>query len=97
MTADLPAEQAAFMARSQVYNAADDFKATITSPAWRSKPSWMVVAKKDRTINPDLERWYAKRAHSNTVEIDGASHFVYISHPEEVAHVIKSAARAASK
>ena len=60
--ADLPAEQAAFMARSQVLNAADNFKAVITSPAWRSKPSWMLVAGKDRTINPDLERWYAERA-----------------------------------
>src|SRR5260370_41523198 len=57
--ADLPAEQAAFMARSQVLNVADNFKAVITTPAWRSKPSWMVVATRDRTINPDLERWYA--------------------------------------
>ncbi len=57
--ADLPAEQAAFMARSQVLNKADNFNAVITTPAWRSKPSWMLVAGKDRTINPDLERWYA--------------------------------------
>src|ERR1700732_2144223 len=54
--ADLPAEQAAFMARSQVLNAADNFKAVITTAAWRSKPSWMLVAAADRTINPDLER-----------------------------------------
>ena len=95
--ADLIAEQAAFMARSQVLNAADNFKAVITTPAWRSKPSWMVVAAKDRTINPDLERWYAKRAHSQTVEVAGASHSVYVSHPREVAGVIESAARAVSK
>src|SRR3954466_15468102 len=57
--ADLPAEQAAFMARSQVFNYAENFKAVITTPAWRSKPSWVLVATKDRTINPDLERWYA--------------------------------------
>src|ERR1700761_5808108 len=50
--ADVPAEQAAFMARSQVLNAADNFKAVITTPAWRSKPSWMIVAGADRTINP---------------------------------------------
>jgi pimeloyl-ACP methyl ester carboxylesterase len=60
--ADISAEQAAFMARSQVLNAAENFKAVITTPAWRSKPSWMVVATKDRIINPDLERWYAARA-----------------------------------
>src|SRR5579864_913459 len=95
--ADLSAEQATFMARSQVPNAADNFKAVITTPAWRSKPSWMLVAAKDRTINPDLERWYAARAHSHTVEVAGASHSVYISHPKEVADLIESAARAVSK
>src|ERR1700740_1444952 len=95
--ADLSVEQAAFMARSQVLNAADNFKAVITTPAWREKPSWMVVAGADRTINPDLERWYAKRAHSHTVEVSGASHCVYVSHPKEVADVIESAARAVSK
>jgi pimeloyl-ACP methyl ester carboxylesterase len=95
--ADLSAEQAAFMARSQVLNAADNFKAVITTPAWRDKPSWMVVAGADRTINPDLERFYAKRAHSHTVEVAGASHCVYVSHPKEVADAIESAARAVSK
>src|ERR1700731_147614 len=82
--ADLPADRAAFMARSQVLNYADNFSATITTAAWRSKPSWMAVATKDRTINPDLERWYAKRANSHTVEIRGASHCVYASRPKEV-------------
>jgi pimeloyl-ACP methyl ester carboxylesterase len=95
--ADLSAEQATFMARSQVLNAADNFKAVITTPAWRSKPSWMLVAAKDRTINPDLERWYANRAHSHTVEVAGASHSVYASHPKEVADLIESAAHAVSK
>jgi len=95
--ADLPADWAAFMARSQVLNFADNFSATITTAAWRTKPSWMVVAGSDRTINPDLERWYAKRANSHTVEVAGASHSVYVSHPKEVADVIESAARAVSK
>jgi pimeloyl-ACP methyl ester carboxylesterase len=95
--ADLSAKQAAFMARSQVFNAAVNFKAVITTPAWREKPSWMVVAGADRTINPDLERWYAKRAQSHTVEVAGASHSVYVSHPKEVADVIESAAREVSK
>ena len=90
--ADLSAEQAAFMARSQVFNLADNFKAVITTPAWRSKPSWMLVAGADRTINPDLERWYAARAKSHTVEVAGASHSVYVSRPKEVAALIEDAA-----
>src|ERR1700760_908871 len=95
--ADLSAEQAALMARSQVLNAAVNFKAVVTTPAWREKPSWMVVAGADRTINPDLERFYAKRPHSHTVEVAGASHSVYVSHPKEVADVIEEAAHAISK
>ena len=90
--ADLSAEQAAFMARSQVLNAADNFKAVISTPAWRSKPSWMLVPTKDRTINPDLERWYATRANSHKVEVVGASHSVYVSRPKQVAAVIEEAA-----
>jgi pimeloyl-ACP methyl ester carboxylesterase len=90
--ADLSAEQAAFMARSQVFNLADNFKAVITTAAWRSKPSWMLVAGADRTINPDLERWYAARAKSHTVEVAGASHSVYVSRPNEVAALIEDAA-----
>ena len=90
--ADLSADQAAFLARSQVFNFADNFKAVITTPAWRSKPSWMLVAGADRTINPDLERWYATRAKSRTVEVAGASHCVYISRPKEVVTLIEEAA-----
>ncbi len=90
--ADLPSDQAAFMARSQVLNFADNFSATITTAAWRTKPSWMLVAGSDRTINPDLERWYAKRAKSHTVEVAGASHAVYASRPKEVAALIEEAA-----
>jgi pimeloyl-ACP methyl ester carboxylesterase len=95
--ADLPVEQAAFMSRSQVFNAAVNFQAVITTPAWREKPSWMVVAGADRIINPDLERFYAARANSQKIEVAGASHCVYVSHPKEVADVIESAARAVSK
>lgn len=95
--ADLPAEQAAFMARSQVFNFADNFSATITTAAWRTKPSWMLVAGADRTINPELERWYAARAGSHKTEVPGASHVVYISHPREVAALIEGAARTAQQ
>jgi pimeloyl-ACP methyl ester carboxylesterase len=90
--ADLPNEKAAFMARSQVYSAADNFNAVITTPAWRSKPSWMLVAGNDRTINPDLERWYATRARSRKIEVPGASHAVYVSKPAVVAALIEKAA-----
>jgi pimeloyl-ACP methyl ester carboxylesterase len=90
--ADLSAEQAALMARSQVLNAADNFKAVITAPAWKIKPSWMLVPTKDRTINPNLERWYAARAKSHKVEVSGASHSVYVSRPKEVAALIEEAA-----
>src|SRR5712672_554742 len=90
--ADLSAEQASFMARSQVLNLGDNFKAAITAPAWRSKPSWALVATADRAINPDLERWYATRAKSHTVEVTGASHTVYASRPKKVAALIEEAA-----
>jgi pimeloyl-ACP methyl ester carboxylesterase len=90
--ADLSAEQAAFMARSQVLNLAENFRAIITTAAWRSRPSWMLVAGADRTINPDLERWYATRANSHKVEVAGASHSVYVSRPKEVAALIEEAA-----
>ena len=92
IAADLPAEQAAFMARSQVFNFGENFRGVITTAAWRSKPSWMFVAGSDRTINPDLERWYAERAKSHKVEVAGASHCVYVSHPKEVAALIEEAA-----
>jgi pimeloyl-ACP methyl ester carboxylesterase len=95
--ADLSQDQSDLMARSQVFNLADNFKATITTAAWRTKPSWMLVAGKDRTINPDLERWYAKRANSHTVEVAGASHVVYVSRPAEVAVLIQEAASTLSK
>ena len=89
--ADVPDKRAAFMAQSQVFNFSENFKAVITKPAWRSRPSWMLVAGADRTINPDLEKWYAKRAGSHVVEIAGASHAVYVSHRREVAALIEEA------
>src|SRR6202049_1257860 len=89
--ADLSTEQAAFMARTQVLNSADNFKAVITTAAWKSKPSWVLVAGADRTINPALERWYATRANSHKVEVPGASHSVYASRPKEVSALIEEA------
>jgi pimeloyl-ACP methyl ester carboxylesterase len=94
--ADLPRAQAEFMAHAQMPTAAKVFTTPITQPAWKQKPSWYMVATADRTINPDLERMYAERAHSRKVEVEGASHAVYISHPTEVAALIEDAARHAA-
>jgi pimeloyl-ACP methyl ester carboxylesterase len=70
--------------------------ATVTSEktsvaAWRSKPSWYAVSKQDRTINPDLERFLAKRMNATTIEVD-AGHLSLVSHPKEIAGLILAAA-----
>ncbi|HEY2624769.1 MAG TPA: alpha/beta hydrolase, partial [Dyella sp.] len=75
--ADLPLKQAEFEANAQELTAASVFGTPAGQPAWKTKPSWYAVATADRIINPDLERMYAKRAHSHTIEIAGASHSVY--------------------
>jgi pimeloyl-ACP methyl ester carboxylesterase len=95
--ADLPREQAEFEARSQILTAAKVFSTPMTVAAWKTKPSWAIVAGADRIINPDLERWYYTRAHSRTIELGGASHSVYESRPKEVAAVIEEAAQKAKK
>jgi pimeloyl-ACP methyl ester carboxylesterase len=94
--ADLPREQAEFESRSQILTAATVFTTPMTAAAWKTKPSWAIVAGADRIINPDLERWYYARAHSHTSELAGASHSVYESRPKEVAAVIEEAAQHAS-
>jgi pimeloyl-ACP methyl ester carboxylesterase len=93
--ADLPRAEADFEARSQMLTAAQVFAVPAGDPAWKAKPSWYMVAKADRIINPDLERMYAKRARSKTVEVEGASHSVYQSRPTEVSAIIEDAARSA--
>ena len=65
-------------------------------PAWKTKPSWYIVAKNDRAISPDLERFMAKRIKASTTEI-GASHVVMMSHPTEVLKVILQAAEKSGK
>jgi pimeloyl-ACP methyl ester carboxylesterase len=92
---DLPHERAEFLARSQVLAAGTVFSTPLTAAAWKTKPSWGIVAGNDKIINPDLERWYYARAKSHTTEIKDASHAVYESHPRDVAAVIANAARQA--
>ena len=93
--ADLPLDQAQFEAQSQVPTAAGVFSAPMTAAAWKTKPSWGIVAAADKIINPDLERFYYERAHSHVTVLQGASHSVYESRPQEVAAVIEQAARSA--
>jgi pimeloyl-ACP methyl ester carboxylesterase len=59
--------------------------------AWRSKPSYYAVSTEDRTINPDLERFMAKRMNAKTIEVK-ASHLSLISHPDEITRLILEAA-----
>jgi pimeloyl-ACP methyl ester carboxylesterase len=94
--ADLPVAEAKFVAQSQILTAAGVFSTPMTVAAWKSKPSWAIVAAADKIINPDLERFYYKRAGSHVTELQGASHSVYESRPREVAAVIEEAARHAN-
>ena len=90
---DLPRERSEFVARSQVLAAAQVFSTPLTAAAWKTKPSWGIVAGDNQIINPHLERWYYERAKSHMIVIPGASHSVYESHAHEVAAVIARAAR----
>src|SRR6202046_5095321 len=67
--ADIPREEAEFMAISQVPISTDYFTHQVTNPAWKHKPTWYMVASEDRSINPDQERMMAKRARAKTVEV----------------------------
>jgi len=69
----------------------DLFDAKVGGTAWRSKPSWYIVGKQDRTVHPDLERTMAKRMGATTVELD-SSHVPMLSRPNEVLEVIRAAA-----
>ena len=82
------------MAQSQVPISTDSFTHKVTTPAWKTKPSWYMVATADRSINPDQERMMAKRANAKTIEVN-ASHVAYMSHPKETAKLIEQAATSA--
>lgn len=88
---DLPESQTRVMAASQKPTQGAIFGQTIAAAAWRTIPSWFIVAQEDRVINPDLERFYARRMNARTTEIR-ASHVAFISRPNEVAKVILEAA-----
>ena len=88
---DLSAEQAAFMADSQVPWGVEALGGTISEPAWRSKPSWYLVTTEDRMIPPPAQREMSARAGSTVVEVAG-SHSIYVSQPAAVAELIEKAA-----
>src|SRR5580698_8518135 len=89
--ADIPRDEAEFMAIAQVPISTDAFTHQVKNPAWKTKPTWYMVAAEDRSINPDQERMMAKRAKAKTVEVN-ASHVAYMSHPKETAKLIEEAA-----
>lgn len=90
---DLPAEQAAFMADSQVPWGVDALGGTITEAAWRIKPSWYLVTSDDRMIPPPAQRAMSERTGSTVTEAAG-SHSIYLSQPAAVAALIVAAATA---
>jgi pimeloyl-ACP methyl ester carboxylesterase len=92
--ADVRPPLAAFMGNSQVPRGLEALQGVVSETAWRSKPSWYLVATDDEMIPPDAQRAMSKRAGSTVVEVKG-SHAVYVSQPEAVAHLIEEAARGA--
>jgi pimeloyl-ACP methyl ester carboxylesterase len=87
---DLPADEAAFMADSQVPWGVDALAGAVTEPGWRSKPSWYLVAADDHMIPPPAQRQMAERAGATVREVAG-SHSVYVSQPQAVADLINAA------
>ena len=79
--ADVDAERAAFMADSQVPWGVGALSGTISEPAWKTKPSWYLVATDDKMIPPPAQRFMSKRAGSTVVEVAG-SHAIYVSQPQ---------------
>ncbi|MFF0434338.1 alpha/beta fold hydrolase [Streptomyces sp. NPDC004327] len=90
--ADVPAADAAVMAATQRPVATAALEEKAGEPAWKTIPSWALVATADKNIPPAAERWMARRAHSQITEVD-ASHAVAVSRPAVVTHVILAAAR----
>jgi pimeloyl-ACP methyl ester carboxylesterase len=90
--ADVDPELSAFMSDSQVPWGVKALEGAVSQPAWKSKPSWYLIATDDKMIPPDAQRAMSKRAGSRTVEVKG-SHAVYVSQPQAVADLIARAAQ----
>ena len=94
--ADLPVAQTRIVAATQKPLAAVAFDQSNPGAGWKTIPSWYIVARNDKAINPDAERFYAKRANAKTTEVE-SSHVVFLSHPDAVVNVIVDAATAVAK
>jgi pimeloyl-ACP methyl ester carboxylesterase len=94
--ADVPANVTKVLAAAQRPLAAAAFEETAVAAAWKTKPAWALVAGADEAINPEVERFGAKRAGATVVELEGTSHAVAVSRPKEVADLIRDAVRATS-
>jgi pimeloyl-ACP methyl ester carboxylesterase len=92
--ADVPADVTKVLAVAQRPLAAGAFTETASAAAWKTKPSWALVAAADQAINPEVERFGAKRAGATILEVEGASHAVAVSQPRVVAELIRDAVRA---
>jgi pimeloyl-ACP methyl ester carboxylesterase len=90
--ADLPKEKADFMANSQLPWGVSALEGAVTEAAWRSKPSWYLVATEDKMIPPEAQRAMSRRAGAMVTEAKG-SHAIYVSQPEAVVALIKNAAK----
>jgi pimeloyl-ACP methyl ester carboxylesterase len=90
---DLPQQEQDLVWATQGVPDADLFNQKLPGTAWRTKPSWYVVANNDQTVNPDLERFVAKRMGAHTYDVD-SSHVPMLSHPGFVLDVIRDAAKA---
>jgi pimeloyl-ACP methyl ester carboxylesterase len=88
---DLSEQEQQLVWATQGVPSADLFDQKVPGVAWKSKPSWYIVAKNDRTVNPELERFVAKRMDATTYEAD-SSHVPMLSQPELVIDVIRTAA-----
>jgi pimeloyl-ACP methyl ester carboxylesterase len=91
--ADLPAQQAMFLADAQVPWGVGALSGNVSEPAWRTKPSWYLLTTEDRMIPPDAQRTMSGRIGATVVEVD-ASHSVYVSQPAAVVDLVKQAATA---
>ncbi|MGH6654477.1 MAG: alpha/beta fold hydrolase [Actinocrinis sp.] len=92
--ADVPARQARLMAAEQRPVAVAALAEPSSAPAWKTIPSWFLVAGADHAIPPAAEQAMAQRAHAHTVVVPNASHAVLVSHPEATADLIEEAAQA---
>jgi pimeloyl-ACP methyl ester carboxylesterase len=90
--ADVDAEKAAFMAASQVPWGVEAVSGVVSEPAWKTKPSWYLVATNDKMIPPPAQRLMSERAGSTVVEVAG-SHAIYVSQPATVAAFIEQAVK----